>query len=134
MEISKALAQPAGQMRMESLRIAVQAWAATDPLAALAWVQNFTNGFEQQQLTNAILVVWTLHEPIAAATYALGLPPEKRARWESLRQVVMFWSRHEPRATLAWVQKLAPGVEQSDLINLTVGGWAPREPACSSVR
>lgn len=131
-EISKALGQPAGQNRQKSLRIAVQAWGATDPRAALTWVQNSTNGFEQWQLTNAILGVWTQHEPTAAATYALGLPPEKRRSWESLRQVVMFWSRKEPQAALAWVQQLDPGIERNDLISLSVAGWAPREPEAAS--
>jgi len=131
-EVSKALAQPAGQVRLMSLRAAVQAWAATDPRAALAWVQNFTKDFEQWQLTNAILGAWTVHEPVAAATYALGLPQEKRRSWESLRQVVMFWSRNEPRAALAWVQNLQPGSERNDLVNVTVGSWAQREPEAAS--
>jgi|GEM_PF-3841891 len=130
--VSKALAQPPNQVRLQSLRAAVQAWGETDPRAALAWAQNSTNGFEQWQLTNAILWVWARGEPAAAATYALGLPKEKRASWESLRQVIMAWSRNDPRATLAWVQKLTPGPEQSDLLNLTVSGWAPREPEAAA--
>jgi hypothetical protein len=130
--VSKALAQSPSQARMESLRAAVLQWATTDPQASLAWVQNFTKDFEQWQLTNAILGAWTQHEPIAAAAYALGLPPEKRRSWESLRQVVMFWSRNDPRATLAWVQKLTSGLEQRDLLNLTVSGWASREPEAAA--
>lgn len=130
--ISMVLAEPPSYSRLKSLRKPMLEWAATDPQAALAWVQGSSKGFEQQQLTNAILGTWTLHEPIAAATYALGLPLEKRGSWESLRQVVMFWSRNEPRATLAWVQKLTPGSEQNDLINLTVGGWTPREPEAAA--
>src|SRR4051812_7845586 len=55
LEVAKALAQPPGQMSLMSLRAAVQAWAATDPRAALAWVQNFAEDFERWQLTNAIL-------------------------------------------------------------------------------
>lgn len=130
--VSKALAQPPGQARTESLRAAIQAWGSTDPQAALAWALVSTKDFEQYQLVDAILWVWARREPAAAATYALGLPAEKRARWEVLRHVVMGWSRTDPRATLAWVQKLAPGIEQSDLLNLTVSGWASCEPEAAA--
>lgn len=131
-EVSKALAQPMGRERWRALRAAVQGWAAADSRAALAWAQDSTKGFEQQQLTNAILAVWTRHEPMAAATFALGLPLEKRQSWESLRQVVMLWSRNDPRAALAWAQKLDPGTERNDLIHLSVDGWASREPAAAA--
>ena len=36
LEISKGLAQPAGLARMDSLRVAAQSWATTDPQSALS--------------------------------------------------------------------------------------------------
>lgn len=130
--MTKVLAQSASREKTKALREAVRQWAATDPRAALAWVQNSTVGFEQQQMTNAILGVWTLHEPTAAATYALGMPLKQRASWESLRQVMNIWGRNEPQAALAWVQKLEPGNERNDLTARAVDGWARLAPEAAA--
>jgi hypothetical protein len=131
-EVAKVLALPAGSARSKEIRHFVQVWAAKHPQQALAWTKQNTADFEQQQLINAILWEWAQHDPTAAAGFALGLPPEQRARSESLRRVVQAWSRNEPRATLAWVQKLAPDSERNDLINVTAGGWAQLEPEAAA--
>lgn len=130
--VTKVLAQPASREKTKALREAARQWAASDPRAALAWAQKGTVGFEQQQMTNTILAVWTSKEPAAAATYALGFPPEKRASWESLRQVMNLWGRKEPQAAIAWVQKLDPGNERNDLTNRVVDGWALLEPEAAA--
>ncbi len=132
-ELSKALADTTNPARWSKAHAIVQVWAASNPQEAISWTRKHTAGFDQQQLVNAILVEWTRHDPTAAAGYALGLPPEERASSEALRRVVQIWSRDvDPRAALAWVQKLSPGMERDSLIGLAVLGWAEREPEAAA--
>ncbi|HWA24690.1 MAG TPA: hypothetical protein VG734_03370 [Lacunisphaera sp.] len=131
-KVAKVLAQPPSRERNRELREAVRAWAAIDARSALAAMQQLPRGFEQQQLVNAVLWEWALHEPVAAAEVAWGFPPERRSQSEALVRVVQSWAGHDPRGARAWVDKLPAGPERFGLTLVAVDGWGRIEPEAAA--
>lgn len=85
----------------------VQSWARSDPSAAIAWAQSFSEPAERQRVLQLAVASWAVSAPSAAAQYALQQPPENRG--ELVKRIMDSWSSSDPESAAAWLAQQPNG-------------------------
>jgi hypothetical protein len=102
---------------------------ATDPDAALAWLDNLQVS-NQDHTRSTVVAQWAQSDPAAAATYVSSLPtfPSSGGYNSIMAQTVAStWARTDPRAACAWAQKLSGDNKQAALQSAMVA-WGRDDP------
>lgn len=150
---------PSGEGRANALRAVADAWARSDPAAALAWARSLPDE-DRPPAMETVLRELTEREPARAielAQQTLSGPALERTVFEALRRLAAADPREaaglvrllppgemqtlvavdvagslagqDVGAALAWVDTLPAGPAQSLALNQVIAHWARRDPA-----
>lgn len=96
------------ERRVQELEAVVGAIAATDPLRALALVDEESVGDLAAQLRAQVYAAWARRDPRAAIA-ALNARESEATAPQCLAEVVATWSQDDPAAVGAWLADTAAG-------------------------
>jgi hypothetical protein len=88
-------------------------WAESDSAAAVAWATSVPMGQARTAALNAAWSVWGEKDPATVATAIINAP-ETRFDASILRSVAGAWSKDEPRAAIAWIERLTRQVDRDN--------------------
>ncbi len=116
-----------GQFGQIQAEIAAR-WAQSDSRAALAWAESLASGPGRQEAVKAAMALWARESPQAAASYlASSGSPDLAAS----AQIVVAWTRIDPRSAAAWLDAAQPAV-QNDAVSRLVASWSQRDPVATA--
>lgn len=99
----------------KAMRAIAQVAAQTDPMAALAMVDDITSAQDRQVAVDTITRTWSSREPAAAAAWAETLEdPSQRS--SAIRIAANRWARFDPQAAGQWVMQLKSDSARDDAL------------------
>ncbi len=107
---------------MGGFRGALQAWAYTDPQAAIRWIDGLPPSSTQKEAYATLIGSWAESSPKEAADFAISHDVASKFAWP-LRQVIGQWVRADFAEAAAWVDAVDdPAMRQrlqKDLLDLS---------------
>lgn len=127
--MQEILTIPGDADRLDFLRGAMEAWALTDPQAALEYARTqLPAGQMQSEAIRLALEAWSGKEPRAAFSWIeqnLSGPGKE----EAMGTFAQSWARTSPEKAAAWFMET--GSTSQTLLNSLVSGWAAVDPAAA---
>jgi hypothetical protein len=101
-------------------------WAAIDRAAAIRWADRLADGAEKDTAFANIAESWSDYEPQSAASFALGLPEQYRAR--AIMAVLARWAMQQPQHSLSWaIEHLSTPLQEHGFLEI-FRVWTAVEP------
>ena len=104
--VKAALSLESGPARNQLILQAVRQWSATDPGAALLWIEMVKEGGLRDELFADLATEWSRQDGAAAALLVSKVIRQDAARRRAVVAVVQRWSQSDPGAARAWVDRL----------------------------
>jgi hypothetical protein len=125
---------PAGEQRAASLTI-MNAWAAIDPAAAAAHLQENENGFglnaeSASQSAAGIAATWAASEPAAAVEWVLGLSGENRTA--AVPALAGALAVQDPAKAAVFASALPESADRNAAVSAVALQWAQTSPAAAA--
>jgi hypothetical protein len=128
-EAAFAIESPA--LREESLRTAMQAWATTDPAAALAWCAKLSDPRDAEQSLLHVCLQISETDPAAAIRWASQYHLDE-SPGDLIGNLAVGWASRDLSAAQNWVSEQSPGELRDGLMARIVYVRAQSDPAAAA--
>ena len=117
--------------RAAASAVVMDAWAARDPHAAAAHLENQSSGFGLTEESAAeaaghVAATWAASDPAAARAWVQGLDEDLRA--EALPALADTMALKDPASAAAWAASLSSSEDQAAAVEAVAGQWAVSSP------
>ena len=114
-----------GQLRNETVGIAVNRWGASDPRAAWQWgEQNLSGPLKEQAMTD-LMIGWTRKTPEAAAQW---LASTKVYSQPMINATASTWAETDPQAAWKWASAINDPLVRRSALAPVVSEWGLQDP------
>jgi hypothetical protein len=111
-------------------RALADAWAASDPQAAVQWWQSIPEQNGRHDVLASILREWSGQAPEAAARFVATLSSPEEQQSAALN-VASAWAESDPGAAATWAASFATPELRAQAISSVVSTWAVADPNTS---
>jgi hypothetical protein len=115
-----------GTVKREThVALAANQLAATDPKAAIAYIESLPPGTAKQFAQSMAATKWAYNDPVAASAWVSSLPADAQAA--AAAGVIAMWAPQDPQASGNWINTLQ-GPARDSAISAYSANLAPRDP------
>jgi hypothetical protein len=114
------------QVRSQWVRITAQAYALTDPEAALNWIERFRDSREYRSAQNEVLTTIATYDGAWATSLI-----DSRALWSQrpmVTRVIDGWFYYDPDAASAWAAGIPEPFSRQAALTFVGNSWARLDP------
>ena len=150
---------PNGTLSEAATTAVIHAWTQRDPLAAVGWIESFSDSAKRSRSLATLAAEWCADSPEDAASWVLqkqdqaegaeivesfigtwgDQDPAAAAQWvmglnethqtEAAATLISLWAAHQPDVAAEWISRFPEGETRSSAIPSLARAWAGTEPA-----